>query len=48
MPMVQEMLTKTSGKDIKPGEVNPDEVVAFGAAIQGTIRQIGQVPGRNP
>ena len=48
MPMVQEMLTKLSGKHIKPGEVNPDEVVALGAAIQGTIRQIRKVPGRTP
>ena len=43
MPMVQEMITKISGKDINPQEVNPDDVVALGAAIQGTLRQIKEV-----
>lgn len=43
MPMVQEMITKISGKDINPREVNPDEAVALGAAIQGTLRQIEEV-----
>ena len=48
MPMVQEMITNISGKHINSKEVNPDEAVALGAAIQGTIRQIGKVPGRTP
>ena len=43
MPMVQEMITNISGKDIDPREVNPDDVVALGAAIQGTLRQIKEV-----
>ena len=43
MPMVQEMITKISGKEIDPREVNPDDVVALGAAIQGTLRQINDV-----
>ncbi|RKU29337.1 hypothetical protein C6497_06445 [Candidatus Poribacteria bacterium] len=40
MPMVQEMIRTISDKEINPHEVNPDEVVALGAAIQGTLRQI--------
>ncbi len=40
MPMVQKRITEISGKDINPSEVNPDDVVALGAAIQGTLRQI--------
>ncbi len=40
MPMVQEMIAAISGKEINPHEVNPDEVVAIGAAIQGTLRQL--------
>ena len=40
MPMVQEMITQISGKEINTHEVNPDDVVALGAAIQGTLRQI--------
>ena len=40
MPMVQEMIANISGKAINPNEVNPDEAVALGAAIQGTLRQI--------
>ena len=40
MPMVQEMIARISGKEINPQEVNPDDVVALGAAIQGTLRQI--------
>lgn len=43
MPMVQEMITNISGKNIKPGEVNPDDAVALGAAIQGTLRQVKEV-----
>ena len=43
MPMVQEMITQISGKEINPSEVNPDDAVALGAAIQGTLRQIEEV-----
>ena len=39
MPMVQEMITKISGKDINPAEVKPDDVVALGAAIRGNYFQ---------
>lgn len=42
MPMVQNMIASISGKEINPHEVNPDEVVAIGAAIQGTLRQISE------
>ena len=44
MPMVQEMIARVSGKEINPQQVNPDEVVALGAAIQGTLRQIDADP----
>ena len=44
MPMVQEMVARVSGKEINPREVNPDEAVALGAAIQGTLRQIETGP----
>ena len=37
MPMVQKMLTRISGKEINPTEVNPDEVVAHGAAIYAEV-----------
>ena len=40
MPMVQEMIAQISGKEINPQEVNPDDAVALGAAIQGTLHQI--------
>ena len=43
MPMVQEMIAEISGKEINPQEVNPDDAVALGAAIQGTLRQIEEV-----
>ena len=43
IPMVQEMIAKISGKEINPQEVNPDDVVALGAAIQGTLRQLEEV-----
>ena len=43
MPMVQEMIARISGKEINPQEVNPDDVVALGAAIQGTLRQMAEV-----
>ena len=35
MLMVREMIAKISGKEINPLEVNPDDVVALGAAIYG-------------
>ncbi|MDE0425979.1 MAG: Hsp70 family protein [Candidatus Poribacteria bacterium] len=40
MPMIREMIAEISGKEINPSEVNPDDAVALGAAIQGTLRQI--------
>ena len=43
IPMVQEMIAEISGKEINPQEVNPDDVVALGAAIQGTLRQLEEV-----
>ena len=43
MPMVQGMIAKISGKEINPREVNPDDAVALGAALQGTLRQIDEV-----
>ena len=43
MPMVQEMIAQISGKEINPQEVNPDDAVALGAAVQGTLRQIEEV-----
>ena len=46
VPMVQEMITNISGKEINPQEVNPDDAVALGAAIQGTLRQIEEVTRR--
>ena len=42
MPMVREMLVEISGKEINPMEVNPDEAVSIGAALQGTLRQISE------
>ena len=40
MPMVREMVETISGKEINPHEINPDEAVAIGAAIQATLCQI--------
>ena len=40
MPMVQEMITNISGKTINPQEVDPDAVVALGAAVYGVLRKI--------
>ena len=45
MPMIREMVEKISGKEINPYEVNPDEAVAIGAAIQATLRQISENSG---
>lgn len=42
MPMVREMIANISGKEINPNEINPDEAVALGAAVQGTLRQISE------
>ena len=43
--MIREMVEKISGKEINPYEVNPDEAVAIGAAIQATLRQISENSG---
>ena len=42
MPMVREMIANVSEKEIDLHEVNPDEAVALGAAIQGTLHQISE------
>lgn len=42
MPMIREMVKTISGKEINPYEVNPDEAVAIGAAIQATLRQLSE------
>ncbi len=42
MPMVQKMITHLSGKQINSRKVNPDEIVALGAAIQATLHQISE------
>ena len=44
MPLVQEIIASMSGKEINPHHVNPDEAVALGAAIQGTLHQISEEP----
>ena len=44
MPIVQEMIVTLSEKEINLHEVNPDEAVALGAAVQGTLRQISEQP----
>ena len=44
MLVVQEMITNISGKEINLHQVNPDEAVAIGAAIQGTLHQISEQP----
>ena len=44
MPTLQEMILNISGKEINLHHVNPDEAVALGAAIQGTLRQISEQP----
>ena len=45
MPMVREMIAEISGKEINPLEVNPDDVVALGAAIRGRDPVPVPVPG---
>jgi len=40
MPMIQEMLKRISGKDMRVDLINPDECVAKGAAIQATIAKM--------
>ena len=47
MPMIGDMLRRVTGKDINPNEVNLDEVVALGAAIHATLRQIKAEPTRS-
>ena len=42
MLMVREMIANISRKKVNPQEVNPDEVVALGAALQGTLHQISE------
>ena len=42
MPMIRDMLATLSRKSIDPTELNPDEAVALGAALQGTLRQISE------
>ena len=44
MPMIQDLLRRLTGKEINPREVNPDEVVALGAALYGAIAQIRDEP----
>ena len=44
MPMIQKMLTKISGKQITLQGLNPEEVVALGAAVYGAICNIGSKP----
>ncbi len=39
MPMIRTLLKKISGKEIRTDLVNPDECVALGAALQGTMLQ---------
>jgi len=40
MPMVREMITRISGKELSPANVNPDECVALGAALQAKMLKI--------
>ena len=48
MPMVREMIANISGKKVNPQAVNPDEVVALGAALQGTLHQIAESTASTP
>ena len=47
MPFVLDMIADISGKEINPTEVNPDQVVAHGAAIYAEIRQL-ELEGGTP
>ena len=47
MPFVRDMIADISGKKINPTEVNPDEVVAHGAAICACVRQL-ELEGSTP
>ena len=47
MPMIGDMLRRLTGKEISLHEVNLDEVVALGAAIHGTLRQIKAEPAES-
>ena len=47
MPVVRDMIADISGKEINPTEVNPDEVVAHGAAIYACVRQL-ELEGGTP
>ena len=42
MPMVRKMLANITGKEPNPHKVDPDAVVALGAALQGTFHQISK------
>ena len=44
MPAIQMMLGELTGKEINPRQLNPDEAVALGAALHGTLRQIKEQP----
>ena len=42
MPMVQDLLKRISGKELRTDLINPDECVALGAALQSKIIDIKQ------
>ena len=42
MPTVQEMIVNLTEKEGNLHEINPDEAVALGAAVQGTLHQISE------
>ena len=42
MPTVQEMIVNLAEKEVNLHEINPDEAVALGAAVQGTLHQISE------
>lgn len=47
MPMVQDLLKRISGKEIRTDLVNPDECVALGAALHSTIVTMETQPAEN-